>query len=95
MASNVMRWKKDAPETGLRRVGAGPRGSKLRDSNQEWAWVHAIGGGWHEFKGWYFVVPSGLPIPYANSCRTPVETEKEAKQQAMEYVKKHRKELGV
>lgn len=95
MASDVMRWKKDAAETGLLRVGAGPRGSKLRDSNQEWAWVTAIGGGWRELKGWYFVVPSGLPIPYMNTCGSPVETEKEAKQQAMDYVKKHRKEFGV
>ncbi len=95
MASNVMRWKKDDPETGLRRVGAGPRGSKLRDSEREWAWVTALGGGWRECKGWYFVVPSGLPIPYENTCSSPAETEKEAKDQALAYVKKHRKELGV
>ncbi len=95
MANKVMRWKKDAPETGLRRVGAGPRGSKLRDSENEWAWVRPIGGGLRELKGWCFIVPSGLPIPYENTFRSPVETEKKAKDQALAYVKKHRKELGV
>ncbi len=95
MKTNVMRWKKNPPETGLRRIGAGPRGSTLRDAYTEWAWVSRLAGGWNDPDGWYFVVPSGLPIPYENTCRAPVGTEKEAKDLALAYVKRHRKEIGV
>ncbi len=95
MKQNVMRWKKNPPETGLRRIGAGPRGSKLRDAEKEWACVYAAGGGYRELRGWFFVVPSGLPIPFQNTCHDLVDTENEAKELALAYVKKHRKELGV
>jgi hypothetical protein len=39
-------WKKEDAETGLRRVGAGPRGSKLHDGATTYARVSALGDVW-------------------------------------------------
>ena len=33
----ALRWKKNPHETGLRAIGAGPRGSKLHDGAQTYA----------------------------------------------------------
>lgn len=87
----AMRWKKDERETGLRAVSAGPRGSKLRlDGETVLAVVRPLGGNWARRPvGWYFVAGWSSGIPYCNTCDNPVETEAEAKEQAMAYVKKH------
>jgi len=82
-----LRWKKNPRETGLAAVGAAPRGSYYHDGDLKYASVSPIGGGWHEFGGWYFVAGWDSDIPHYNSCNTPCETEAEAKQMAQEYVK--------
>lgn len=80
-------WKKDAQETGLRSIGAKPRGSKLHDGVKTYATVNAFGGGWQgEVKGWYYVAGWDSGIPYVNTCQTPNPTESEAKIAAKAYV---------
>ena len=76
-----MRWKREKVETGLRSVGAGPRGSKYWDGCQVFARTAPSGGNWRgPLEGWYFY-GSG-----ANTCRELVETEEEAKAQAVAYI---------
>lgn len=84
----VMRWKKDPAATGLARVRAGPRGSTLRiDADVRVATVQAVTK--ERELGWFWVAGWGHPdVPHHNSCNTPVASEKEAKDKAMEYVKK-------
>lgn len=94
----ALRWRKNPRETGLRAVGAGPRGSALYlDGNyDDWiASINADGGTWMgPFKGWYWVAPSNekLGIQHYNSYPEIFETEKEAKDKAMAYVKNAMKE---
>lgn len=82
-------WKREPAVTGLARVGAAPRGSKLHDGEKTYATTCPNDGGWYWVAGWDSDIP-----PY-NSCRRPVETEGEAKKQAKEYVLKHLKGGGV
>ena len=86
-----LRWKKDSRETGLKSIGAGPRGSKYHDGVKQYASVSAIGGGWRPFEGWHWVAGWDSDIPYYNSCRNPLATEEEAKKAAEAYVALHRK----
>jgi hypothetical protein len=86
----TLRWKKDPRETGLRSIGAGPRSSWLREDGEvRVACVSALRNG-HDVIGWYFVVGWDSEIPLYNACGSPLRTEAEAKQKAMEYVKKAR-----
>ena len=85
--SGKIRWKKEPEETGLRRVGAAPRGYFLHDGKTTYAFVSSNGGGWStKQKGWYWVVPTHESIPYKNTCQTPCETVEESKTQARDYV---------
>ena len=91
--STRLRWKKNARETGLRAVGAGPRGSVLHDGNTEYARVSPLGGGWSRpLIGWYFVALKDAVGEYANTCESPAQDEHEAKAQAMAFVKARLKE---
>lgn len=76
----TLRWKKDERQTGLRSIGAGPRGSALRDGadGDELARVQAHGAGWF----WYSM--SGAHV---NTCNEPVADEATAKADAMAHVK--------
>ncbi len=83
-----LRWKKRPRETGLRAVGAGPRGSVLHDGEREYGWVSALGGDWRgPVRGWYFVCPHDSVGEYANTCNDPAPDEETAKAQAMAFVK--------
>jgi hypothetical protein len=88
----ALRWRKDPRETGLAGVCAGPRGHTLyKDGKERVASVNAYRDGWGmDYKGWYWVA-RGDSIPYKNTCDNPVETDTEAKKEAMAYVKHHMK----
>lgn len=82
-----MRWKRDPRETGLRAVGAGPRGWTLHDGEREYASVGALGGNWsRKFSGWYWVA-FGDGIEYRNTCDDPIADPEDAKDRALSYVK--------
>ena len=90
--STRLRWKKDAKETGLRAIGAGPRRSVLHDGLTQYASVAALGGGWQgPLRGWYFVALEGDHI---NTCNDPAPDEATAKAQAMAHVKAMLAERG-
>lgn len=83
-----LRWKRDARETGLRAVGAAPRGWRLHDGVDEYAVVSPNGGNWsRKQNGWYWVAYS--PLPHCNTCNAPVADPEDAKAAAMLYVKQH------
>ena len=83
-----LRWKKHPAETGLRAVGAGPRGSKLHDGVNEYASVNPLGGGWaRKLSGWYWVCTRDVGGEHVNTCNDPAPDEDTAKAQAMAYVK--------
>ena len=83
-----LRWKKKPKETGLRSIGAGPRGSVLHDGVTEYAWVNALGGGWRgKLKGWYWISSSDAVGEWRNTCNELAQDEATAKAQAMAFVK--------
>jgi hypothetical protein len=83
-----LRWKRNPRETGLRAVGAGPRGWTLHDGQEEFACVNALGGDWSRpFSGWYWVAYSRPGIALRNTCDSPIHDPEEAKAEAMAYVK--------
>ena len=84
-----LRWKKNPRETGLRAIGAGPRGSKLHDGQKQYASVYPLRNGFSaQSCGWYWVVRGqDFGGEYMNTCGSPVEDESTAKAQAMAYVK--------
>jgi hypothetical protein len=88
-----LRWKKQPQETGLRRIGAQPRGYDYHDGEIKYAVVSPLGGGWRQpLIGWYWIAGWGSCIPCKNTCNTPVATPEEAKKQAQKYVQKWLKE---
>ncbi|MBI5659141.1 MAG: hypothetical protein HZC43_06240 [Nitrosomonadales bacterium] len=92
----MLRWKKEEGLTGLARIGAGPRGSTLRDGEKRYAGVNAIGGGWRgPVTGWFWTCPSDAVGEYKNTCKEPVPDEKTAKAQAMAFVKEKLKVFNV
>lgn len=82
----TLRWKKDARQTGLRAVCAGPRGSALRDdaNGEDLARVQALGR-YSSGAGWFWY--SRVGGKYVNTCNTPVADEATAKAEAMAHVK--------
>lgn len=83
-----LRWKLNPRETGLRAIGAGPRGSRLHDGEKTYATVSALRHR-HETTGWFWVAGWDSDVPYMNTCNAPVATADDAKAAAMAYVKKH------
>jgi hypothetical protein len=83
-------WKKDAAETGLRAITAGPRGSTLHDGKTRYAVVSALGGGkYNKPTGWYWVAGWSSGVTNKNTCNEPCDTEADAKKAAREYVVAH------
>lgn len=78
----ALRWKREPAQTGLMRVTAGPRGSKLHDGVTRYASVHCGKNG-----EWFWSAPLSPGVPYKNPYKTPFATEAEAKKAAMDYVK--------
>jgi hypothetical protein len=85
----TLRWRKNKPETGLRRVVAGPRGSRLYLDNEiQVASVYAHRTG-YATKGWYWVATANqaIGIAHRNTCDSIVATEAEAKAGAAAYIR--------
>ncbi len=82
--SKRIRWKRNPPEIGLRRIVAGPQGSTLHDGVVRYATTDAIKNG---EGGWYWVAGWGSGIPHKNTSDEPVKTEDEAKRDALAYVR--------
>jgi hypothetical protein len=84
----ALRWKKNPRETGLRAVGASPRGSVLHDGTNEYASLNPHGGGWRApLRGWYWVAFADTVGEYRNTCNSPAPDEATAKAQEMVFVK--------
>ena len=84
----ILRWKKDKPETGLARIGAGPRSSSLTDGEKVYARVIASGGDWRgKLQGWFWVCGTNVFGEYMNTCNDLATDEATAKAQAIEFVK--------
>ena len=83
-----LRWKKHAPETGLRAVGAGPyRSSDLHDGFNVYATVYPSGGDWRgPLLGWYWVSNADLVGEYVNTCTELLQDEAKAKANAKAFV---------
>jgi hypothetical protein len=86
-----LRWKKEKAETGLRAVGAGPRGYVYHDGETEFASVSAIGGDWRspDIKGWYWCCGSNerFGIEWRNTASgIPYLTPDDAKRDAAAYI---------
>jgi hypothetical protein len=87
-AAVCLRWKKTPKETGLRAVGAGPRGSNLHDGVKEYASVNALGGNpARKLVGWYWVCTQDVGGEHVNTFSDPAPDEETAKAQALAYVK--------
>lgn len=85
MKKPVARWRKEPRETGLRSIGAGPRGYELRLGDDVILSVRPDGGNWaRPLKGWFWV---GMG---QNTCRSLCATVEEAKAQADAYYKANR-----
>ena len=82
----TLRWKKNPRPSGLAGVCCGQRGSTLRiDGDVKVATVSAKG---RSSAAWYWVAGWGHPrIPHKNTCAEPTQTEDEAKESAMAYVR--------
>lgn len=81
------RWKLNDKITGLARVCAGPRGSKLFDEGKQVATVYPLGGDWSRpLAGWYWCCAG------KNTCHEPVATAEEAKAAALAYYKAQKKD---
>lgn len=84
----VLRWKLNPKPTGLRAVGAYPRGSVLCDGDgMECASVSSLG---RKGDQWYWVA-FGTAVPYKNTCGEPLPSAGDAKAAAMAYVKENMK----
>ena len=78
------RWRKNPKQTGLASVCAGARGSTLyKDKTIRYATVSEL----KQTKKWYWVAGWGSGLIYKNTCDNPVNTEQEAKNNAMSYCK--------
>lgn len=88
MKNRVARWRKQPRETGLRSIGAAPRGYELRMGDDVILYVAPSGGNWAlPLEGWYWV---GMG---QNTCRNLKATAEEAKAEADAYFKTHRHEV--
>lgn len=85
----ALRWKKHPAKTGLQAVGAGPRGSTLRDGETELATVYAARER-HKVTGWYWV--SRVSGQLVNTCSQLSPDEATAKAAALAHIKAHHKE---
>jgi hypothetical protein len=84
-----LRFRLCPKETGLRAIGAGPRGWDLLYGDLCIGGVSPIGGGWGgPVTGWYWVASeASVGVPWCNTCHTPSATPEEAKAACMAYVR--------
>lgn len=88
-ARRHLRWKRDPAETGLRSIGARPRGWTLHDGETDYARVAPNGGGWQsKQKGWFWVAFAD-GVPHFNTCQSPQHSPDDAKADALAYVREH------
>jgi len=73
------RWRKQPNEKGLLRICQGKRGLELRENEEIIAHVNPLTVG----DKWYWC---GFG---QNTCRKPVNTKEQAKQQVIKYIKKN------
>lgn len=73
-------FKKNPQETGLRSVGAGPRGYRINLDGKDVGSVSALGGSAFNgpMRGWFYVV-SGDGFAYRNTCNEVGRSLDEAK----------------
>lgn len=85
----ALRWKRNPRPTGLAGVCAGPQGSQLRDGDHSYATTNYSGRfGSREPKGWFWVARNdSAGVAWKNTCENVMETEEEAKAEAMAYVR--------
>mgnify|MGYP003634857084 CR=1 FL=1 len=88
----ALRWRRDKRETGLRAVGAAPSNSGLWDGDVNLANTSSKVFCWRnsDRKGYYWSCPTNedYGITWKNTCRgVPLDTEKEAKEEATKYIK--------
>ncbi len=89
MRKPVARWKMDPAETGLRAVGAGPRGHTLRLNGEELMRVCPAGGNWaRPLEGWYWVSHLGGTTRNTYGEGKIWPTAEEAKADATAFYKK-------
>lgn len=89
MTTPRLRFRLCPEETGLRAIGAGPRGWDLMYGDQRIGCVSALGGGWRgPVTGWYWVASeAAIGVPHRNTCNTPSATPEEAKAACTAYVR--------
>jgi hypothetical protein len=80
-----LRWKKHERETGLRAIGAGPRGSDYTDGVTKYATVYAHSHRHTGKRGWWWT--ARVNGGFINHSDLEGLDEATAKQQAQEYVK--------
>lgn len=80
-------FKQNPRETGLRSVGAGPRGYRINLDGKDVGSVGALGGGAFNgpMRGWFYVV-SGDDFTYRNTCGEIGRSLDEAKAAAKAYI---------
>jgi hypothetical protein len=84
----ALRWKLNPRPTGLAAIGAGPRGSTLRDGEAEYASVYPRYVRRGIYEGWYWTARNDEHgVPLVNTCNEPVADVATAKAQALAYVK--------
>lgn len=82
------RWRKEPHETGLRSIGAQPRGYELHQNGEVLIYVSPAGGGWQApLKGWYWY---GFGVNTYNT-KPLFKTAEEAKADADTYYKANHK----
>lgn len=88
-------FKLKPAETGLRRVGAGPRSSHINLNGSPIGSVCALGGGWRgPVRGWYWVIHADAVrpgSPLMNTCHKPAKSADEAKAQAKKWIQEARR----
>lgn len=80
-----LRWKKHPRETGLRAIGAGPRGSDFTDGVEVYATVSAHSTRHTGIRGWWWL--SSATGKLVNRCDLEGLDEETAKHQAAEHVR--------
>ena len=82
-------WRKQPNESGLARVGQGPRGAVLKVDGEDVGRVCANSVGFNEYRGWYWTaVDNAGRVPLKNTCDKPVAALDDAKRQCEAYVRK-------
>lgn len=85
-----LRWRRIAPERGLRAITQGVRGSEYTDGVTSFATTQALR---HRGLGWFWYARVGAA--FENTAGVPVATEAEAKAAAETFVKRALKDIQL